>query len=81
METQMNMGAQVVESNRPCWTSGRISLWIRNAGVLLLAMLAPCIVSAQVETARIVGTVHDGSGAVITGAVLTVVNTETNISH
>jgi len=77
----MNMGAQVVESNRPCWTSGRISLWIRNAGVLLLAMLAPCIVSAQVETARIVGTVHDGSGAVITGAVLTVVNTETNISH
>ncbi len=45
---------------------------------LFLLSIAPCV--AQVDSSRIVGTVLDSSGAVLTGASVTVTNSETNIS-
>jgi hypothetical protein len=44
---------------------------------------APLSTSAwgQVESGKVVGTVHDATGGVLSGATVTVVNTGTNISH
>ena len=46
----------------------------------LFALSAPIVLLAQVETARIIGTVTDQSGAVIPAAKITITNTETNLS-
>ena len=48
--------------------------------LLIAALLAP-VLPAQVETARIIGTVRDQSGGVIPGAAITFTNTGTNISY
>jgi hypothetical protein len=48
---------------------------------LLLAIFLPVAALAQVESARVVGAVHDPSGAVIPGATVTVINTGTSIRH
>lgn len=42
-----------------------------------LLLLAPCIVSAQSERGALVGVVTDGTGAVVPGATVTIVNPET----
>jgi len=53
-------------------------------GVLLLTLLAVVCIGgvalAQVETARVIGTVKDQSGAVVPGAAVTFTNTATGIS-
>ncbi|MGH9663193.1 MAG: carboxypeptidase regulatory-like domain-containing protein, partial [Bryobacteraceae bacterium] len=48
--------------------------------VLCLGILLPSLILAQVETARIIGHVQDQSGAVISGAAITITNTATQIS-
>jgi Carboxypeptidase regulatory-like domain/TonB dependent receptor len=50
---------------------------------LLLACLAIVgpVTQAQVESAKIVGTIHDASGAVLSGAKVTVTNTATNVTR
>jgi hypothetical protein len=51
-------------------------------GTLLAVMLfLPATLPAQVESGQVVGTVHDASGAVISGAAVSVENTATNIRH
>ncbi len=48
----------------------------------LFALLAlPSLLLAQVETARIIGSVKDQTGAVIPNANITFLNTATNISY
>lgn len=47
---------------------------------LLLCLLATPLL-AQVESGKIVGTIHDASGAVMTGAQVTVANTGTNAAR
>jgi Carboxypeptidase regulatory-like domain/TonB dependent receptor len=42
--------------------------------------LCPCVALAQQETATILGTVTDGTGAIVPGAAVTVTNVQTNIS-
>ena len=61
---------------------------ISNTRYVLLCMglwlaTAPLSTSAwgQVESGKVVGTVHDATGGVLSGATVTVVNTGTNISH
>ena len=49
------------------------------AFVLLLTMLAPA--AAQVESAKVVGTIRDASGAAVTGAKVRVTNVGTNVSR
>lgn len=44
----------------------------------LLLVIAPLLVFAQQPSATLIGTVHDASGAVITGASLEIRNTDTN---
>ena len=48
-----------------------------GAGLLMTVTL----LHGQVETARIIGTVSDQSGAVIPGANITITNVQTNISY
>jgi hypothetical protein len=48
-------------------------------GILAILFLSCAVVSAQVETAKIAGTVTDQSGAVVVGAVVTLKNTGTNV--
>jgi len=48
---------------------------------LALAMLASSRLLAQVDTARITGTVTDPSGAVIPGASITITNVQTNLGY
>ena len=57
----------------------------RNWSAALLCLLLRCILAtlsgvcaAQVESGKIVGTVKDASGAIISGAAVTVTETETN---
>ncbi|MGB9513366.1 MAG: carboxypeptidase-like regulatory domain-containing protein, partial [Candidatus Acidiferrum sp.] len=46
-----------------------------------LFCVAPIPILAQVESGTFVGTVRDASGGVITGASVTVIETQTNVSH
>ena len=48
--------------------------------VLLLAFLFCSLLPAQVETARIIGTVKDQTGALVPAAAITITNLETNIA-
>ena len=51
-------------------------LWL----ILYLMVFTASLCWAQVDSSRIVGTVVDSSGAVVIGAAVKVVNTETNIT-
>ncbi|HEY1809512.1 MAG TPA: TonB-dependent receptor, partial [Acidobacteriaceae bacterium] len=50
-----------------------------SSAILTVAMLTPVTMFAQVESGEVVGTIHDASGAVISGASVSVVNTGTSI--
>ena len=50
---------------------------MRTARLICYALLAAPLLCAQADTARITGTVGDGSGAVIPGASVTVKNERT----
>ena len=50
-------------------------------GLFLLCLLLPVALVAQVEQARITGTVSDSTGAVVPGVKLTFVHVATNIEH
>lgn len=52
----------------------------RGLLVVVLLCLGASSVLAQFETASVLGTVRDSSGAVVTGAAVTLTNTETGIS-
>jgi hypothetical protein len=47
----------------------------------LLLLLGACPVLAQVESAKVLGEVHDSTGAAISGAKVTVTNVETGVAH
>jgi Carboxypeptidase regulatory-like domain/TonB dependent receptor len=47
---------------------------------LLCLVLLPVVAFAQYENGSIVGTIHDSSGAAVSGAAVTITNTATNIS-
>ncbi len=51
----------------------------RFAGCMAFLLLIPALLCAQSDTARIVGTVTDATGALIPGATVTATNTQTNI--
>ncbi|MGE3274994.1 MAG: carboxypeptidase regulatory-like domain-containing protein [Vicinamibacterales bacterium] len=51
---------------------------VATAIVVMLALATPAL--AQFETATVVGTVRDGSGAVVPGAKVTLTNTSTGVS-
>jgi len=51
------------------------------ASVLILVLLLSSPAAAQVEQARITGTVQDSSGAVIPRARITMIHEETNVEH
>lgn len=55
-----------------------MQLCLSLALLVLLAIAAP--VSAQIDTGGITGTVHDSSGAVISGATITLTNDATSVS-
>ena len=50
---------------------------IRLVTCLLALLLAPCQLSAQIDRASISGTMTDPSGALVSGATVTVTNSET----
>jgi hypothetical protein len=50
-----------------------------SSAILTVAMLTPVTMFAQVESGEVVGTIHDASGAVISGASVSVVNSGTSI--
>lgn len=55
---------------------------VRVLALLLMSwVLATAILYAQVESGRVVGAVHDSTGAVISGAKVTVTNVNTNLTH
>lgn len=60
---------------------GEIRVLRKAFYVLLMTLLLPAVVLAQVESGRVVGTVHDASGGMIVGVSVTVLNTATNIAH
>lgn len=49
--------------------------------VLVLTLVLPMALMAQVESGRVTGTVFDTTGAVITGAAIAVKNTGTGVEH
>ncbi len=55
-------------------------LLARGIGVLVILFLGAAPVFAQFETASVLGTVKDPSGAVVAGVTITLTNTETGIS-
>src|SRR5208337_3204 len=48
------------------------------ANIFLFLLCAPIIVNAQVDSGKIVGTVKDASGAIVSAATVTVTETQTN---
>ena len=52
----------------------------KRFAALFLVVLAGTCVNAQFDSANVLGTVRDGSGAVIVGANITITNLETGIS-
>jgi len=52
-----------------------------RAGAVLAALLSATLLPAQVETARIIGTVRDQTGAVIAGAKVIITNTQTGVTY
>ena len=52
----------------------------RYGAMLLLILAAPCQVWAQFDTGTILGTVHDGTGAVIPDVTITLRNTQTGVN-
>ena len=63
-------------------TASPIGLALMVGGVLLASLVfVPLPLFAQVESATIVGAVFDSSGGVVSGASVTVTNSETNIAH
>lgn len=48
--------------------------------VLVLGMLSVCAVLAQYDTATVLGSINDPTGAVVPGAKVTLVNTQTGVS-
>src|SRR5438128_4532510 len=54
---------------------------VRALPLLALSITLPVLLLAQVETARILGSVKDQTGAVVPNAAVTIVNTATNISY
>ena len=59
----------------------RFEFSLRLLITLSLLLLTTTLAIAQVESGSIVGSVRDSSGAILTGADVTVLNTETNIAH
>ena len=63
------------------------SVWSRTANaaralvLVLLILIVPSVVFAQITTTAIVGTVQDSSGAAVAGGQVTATNTETNLSR
>ena len=55
-----------------------VSVFVRIGFVTALLSLSALTLQAQTDTARIQGTVTDPSGAVVSGAEITVTNTDTN---
>ena len=49
-----------------------------TANIFLFLLCAPIIVNAQVDSGKIVGTVKDASGAIVSAATVTVTETQTN---
>ena len=62
-------------ANSPETRRGFAGVWFAMA--LCLAMLFPGLLLAQSDTGRVTGTVTDATGAVIPGATVTLVNTDT----
>src|SRR3982751_4038621 len=58
-------------------TNQKNSKWISGVAVAILALLLAGVAGAQVDQARLSGTVHDQVGAVIPGATITVKNERT----
>ena len=56
-------------------------VWTRRLGAILVVLSISSVVSAQqtVDVASVSGRVHDSSGAVVPGALVTVRHTETNV--
>ena len=61
--------------------SARLCLGRKCFLALLMVLFLPVASLAQVESGRVVGSVHDASGGMIPGVTVTVVNTGTNIGH
>ena len=65
--------------------TGRASLFLgvfaKFLGVFSIIVLACGLLSAQINTGRILGTVTDQSGGVIAGAMVTVTNVDTNVAR
>ena len=57
------------------------AFWLYCLGILTVVFLSGPMVSAQVETGRIAGTVTDQSGAVVTGATVTITDIDTNVAR
>ncbi len=61
--------------------STAIRLFLRFSFTLLLLSICSCMLVAQQNYGKILGTVTDPGGAVIPGAKVTVTNTATSVSH
>ncbi|QEE27463.1 TonB-dependent receptor [Terriglobus albidus] len=66
-------------TNSPETRRGFAGVWFAMA--LCLAMLFPGLLLAQSDTGRVTGTVTDATGAVIPGATVTLVNTDTGATQ
>ena len=52
---------------------------LRYSRILFATLLLTFSLTAQIQNARIEGTVHDSSGAIVPGAKLLIVNTKTQV--
>jgi hypothetical protein len=67
--------------NRGIEIRSRCSRLVMRAMIMGLVIGHNLFIAAQVESGKVVGTVHDLSGAVVAGARISVINTGTNISR